>query len=93
MRAKSMNRSFRCAALAASIAVAGSVIPSALSAQATVDTSATGSMAQTTRADINDNDDDDTNWGWLGLLGLAGLLGLRKRDEHVHHTDTTTRRP
>ncbi|MBV9773958.1 MAG: WGxxGxxG-CTERM domain-containing protein, partial [Gemmatimonadetes bacterium] len=32
-------------------------------------------------------EDRGMDWGWLGLLGLAGLLGLRRRDEHVHHTD------
>ena len=80
MRDTDFRRFFQAAALAAAIAIA----PSVAVAQAANDPA----PVQTT-----DDTDDDTDLGWLGLLGLAGLLGLRRRDTHVHHTDTTTRRP
>ena len=74
---------FQSAALMATVAVAGTAIPSVVHAQA-----ATGDQATTTR--MADDDDDGMDLGWLGLLGLAGLFGLRRR-EPTHHTDTTRR--
>ena len=62
---------------------------------------ATPALAQTTADPALDpamtavpveEDDNDFPWGLLGLLGLAGLLGRNKRDTHVHHDTTTTRR-
>ena len=35
--------------------------------------------------------EDGFDFGWLGLLGLAGLLGLKRRDNHVHPTNTNPR--
>jgi MYXO-CTERM domain-containing protein len=86
MQPSDYRRFFQGAALAASIAIGSAALPSVASAQGDAATA-----NQTTRT--RDADDNGTDWGWLGLLGLAGLLGLRRRDNHVHHTDTTTRRP
>jgi MYXO-CTERM domain-containing protein len=81
MRDTDFRRFFQATALAAAIAIA----PSVAVAQAATDPAPV--------QNATDYNDDDTDLGWLGLLGLAGLLGLRRRDTHVHHTDTTTRRP
>jgi MYXO-CTERM domain-containing protein len=90
MRPSEYRRFFQGAALAASIAIGSAALPSVAAAQSDAAT-AGQTTGQTTRT--QNGDDDKTDWGWLGLLGLAGLLGLRRRDNHVHHTDTTTRRP
>jgi MYXO-CTERM domain-containing protein len=88
MQTPAFRRFFQCAAIAATIAVADAATPRLAIAQATaMDSSATATSRTT------DRDDDGFDMGWLGLLGLAGLLGLRRRDNVVHHTDTTTRRP
>ena len=97
MRVSEFRRFFQGAALAATIAAAGAMTPSYVSAQTASDSAA---VAVRTDDDLDDMDDDDTDLGWLGLLGLAGLLGLRRR-ERVHHVDRvdrvdytdTTRRP
>ena len=81
MRVPEFRRFFQGAALAATIAAAGAMTPTYVSAQAATDSAA----VSTVRVD-DDLDDDDTDLGWLGLLGLAGLLGLRRRDR-VHHTE------
>ena len=85
MRESDFRRVFQGVALAATIAMTGAMAPRVASAQGVGDPG----TAQTT---TTDDRDDGTDWGWLGLLGLAGLLGLRRRD-HVHHVDSTTRRP
>ena len=85
MQTPNFRRFFQCAAFAAAIAIVGAATPSVAAAQATA-----GDQATTTRT--TDDDHDGFDAGWLGLLGLAGLFGLRRRDNNVHHTDTTTRR-
>ena len=84
MQMPDFRRFFQCAAFAVTIAIAGMATPTVVSAQA-----AGGDQAATR---VADDDDDGMDLGWLGLLGLAGLFGLRRRDNTVHHTDTTTRR-
>ena len=37
-------------------------------------------------------EDEGFNLGWLGLLGLAGLLGLKRRENRVTPSSTTTSR-
>lgn len=37
-------------------------------------------------------EDDGFDMGWLGLLGLAGLLGLKRKDNHITPTNTTSPR-
>ncbi|HEX3159213.1 MAG TPA: WGxxGxxG family protein [Gemmatimonadaceae bacterium] len=85
MRESEFRRTFQSAALVATIAIAGLTAPGVAAAQGAGD----AGTAQTTTT----RDDGDQDWGWIGLLGLAGLLGLRRRDDHVHTSDTTTRRP
>ena len=53
-----------------------------VAAQSTTDT--------TTTQPVEREDDNEFPWGLLGLLGLAGLIP-RKRETHVHPTDTTRR--
>ena len=36
-------------------------------------------------------EEDEFPIGLLGLLGLAGLLGLKRKDDRVHHAETTNR--
>lgn len=36
-------------------------------------------------------EEDEFPIGLLGLLGLAGLFGLKRKDDRVHHADTTNR--
>ena len=84
MREPELRHVVRGVALAAAITVASVMAPNTANAQEPA--------AQPVQTTTTDDRDDDRDWGWLGLLGLAGLLGLRKRD-HVHHVDTTTRRP
>jgi MYXO-CTERM domain-containing protein len=49
-----------------------------------------GDRTATTAMDRDDDDEDEGKWGLAGLLGLLGLLGLRKRDNDVRYTGTTT---
>ncbi|MBA3647340.1 MAG: WGxxGxxG-CTERM domain-containing protein [Chitinophagales bacterium] len=46
--------------------------------------------ATTTDQTYNHDNNDHMDWGWLGLAGLLGLLGLRKKDDVIRRTDTTT---
>jgi MYXO-CTERM domain-containing protein len=47
-----------------------------------------GGTGTTVRTTTDDADDDGFDWGLLGLLGLAGLAGLKRRDDHVHTTNS-----
>ncbi|WP_133365671.1 WGxxGxxG family protein [Qipengyuania sediminis] len=73
-------------------AAAASLLATPVLAQTTTTTTADPAMDPAMTAVPVEEDDNDFPWGLLGLLGLAGLLGRNKRDTHVHHDTTTTRR-
>lgn len=72
-------RKARLALQGAAVAVAMSVAPVAVIAQATMDTTA---------GVVTTDDNDGFDWGWLGLLGLLGLLPRKRKD--VVETRTTS---